>query len=214
MIRAKLNVYLAEDHNVVRKGMQRLLLSFHNVRLVKDAANGKELIALIEEEVPDVVILDVEMPVMGGIEASKIIINRFPSVKILILTMHHEAFFIGKLMEIGVHGFLSKSAEPEEVEKALQSIVDKDFYKNELVEKFLGKSRNTDNDEKYNKLTTRELEILVLICQEFSPSEISERLMISEKTFFNHRTNILEKTNVKNNVGLIRFALTKGFFEI
>jgi DNA-binding NarL/FixJ family response regulator len=214
MINSKLKVYLAEDHHVVRKGMQRLLNSFDQVAIVKDAANGKELISLIEEDHPDAVILDVEMPVMGGIEAAKIIANRYPDVKMLVLTMHNEAVFINKLMDIGVHGFLSKSAQPQEVEKALQAIVEKDFYKNELVKNALKNAHKDTTEDRYSKLTNREIEILLLICQELSPGEISERLQISEKTFFNHRANILEKTKSRSNVGLIRFAITNGIFTI
>ena len=214
MNKSKIKVYLAEDHHVVRKGMQRLLNSFERVDVVKDAANGKELLELIEEDRPDAVILDVEMPVMGGIEAAKIIADRYPAVKMLVLTMHNEAVFINKLMDIGVHGFLSKSAEPREVEKALESIVEKDFYRNEITTRALARSTGKVDDEKYGRLTNREIEILLLICQELTPGEISERLQISEKTFFNHRANILKKTMARSNVGLIRYAILKGFFKI
>ncbi|HTH55287.1 MAG TPA: response regulator transcription factor [Cyclobacteriaceae bacterium] len=214
-MKSKLKVYLAEDHNVVRKGMQRLLNSFEHVDVVKDAANGKELLTLIEEDNPDAVILDVEMPVMGGIEAAKIIADRYPSVKMLVLTMHNESVFINKLMDIGVHGFLSKSAEPQEVERALQAIVEKDFYKNDIATKALMNSGGRAAEEdRYSKLTNREIEILLLICQELTPGEISERLQISEKTFFNHRANILEKTKARGNVGLIRYAILNGYFKI
>ncbi|MBI1767877.1 MAG: response regulator transcription factor [Bacteroidetes bacterium] len=214
MIKPKLKVYLAEDHSVVRKGMQRLLNSFEQVDCVKDAANGKELLTLIEEDHPDAVILDVEMPIMGGIEAAKIIADRYPMVKMLVLTMHNEAVFINKLMDIGVHGFLSKSAEPQEVEKALRAIVEKDFYKNDIATKALLSINGKTTEAKYCKLTNREVEILLLICQELTPGEISERLQISEKTFFNHRANILEKTKARSNVGLIRYAILNGYFKI
>ena len=213
MIRSKLKVYLAEDHNVVRKGMQRLLSSFERIGTVKDAANGKELISLIEEDQPDAVILDVEMPVMGGIEAAKIIADRYPAVKILILTMHNEVVFINRLLDIGVHGLLSKSAEPKEVEVALDSIVEKDFYHNDIVKNALANPNAKDSGDKYCRLTNREMEILLLICQELTPGEISSRLQISEKTFFNHRSNILLKTSCRSNVGLIRYALLKGYFK-
>jgi DNA-binding NarL/FixJ family response regulator len=214
MTKAKLKVYLAEDHNVVRKGMQRLLHSFEKVDVVKDAANGRELITLIEEDSPDAVILDVEMPVMGGIEAARIIADRFPAVKMLVLTMHNEAVFINKLMDIGVHGFLSKSAEPQEVEQALKDIIEKDFYYNDIAAKALQNLTSKPDHERLAKLTNREVEILLLICQELTPGEISERLQISEKTFFNHRANILEKTKARGNVGLIRYAIVNGYFTI
>lgn len=214
MLRDRLTVYLADDHTVVRKGMLRLLKTFQRVKSVQDAANGKELLALIETAPPDAVILDLEMPVMGGVEAARHITSQFPEVKILILTMHTEVVFIHKLMDIGIHGFLSKSSGPDEVERALYAIIDKDFYKNEIVENAMRKTASMAATETTSKLSTRELEILLLICQELTPAEISERLQISEKTFFNHRTKILMKTRCRSNVGLFRFAVQRGYIEL
>ena len=159
-------------------------------------------------------ILDLEMPVMGGVEAARHITSQFPEVKILILTMHTEVVFIHKLMDIGIHGFLSKSSGPDEVERALYAIIDKDFYKNEIVENAMRKTASMAATETTSKLSTRELEILLLICQELTPAEISERLQISEKTFFNHRTKILMKTRCRSNVGLFRFAVQRGYIEL
>lgn len=206
-------IYLADDHNVVRKAMQRLLSTFTNISVVKEAGNGKELLALMEEELPDAVILDVEMPVMGGVEAAKQIADRFPTVKMLVLTMHNEEVFINKLMDIGVHGFLNKSSQPEEVEIALQSIIEKDFFKNDIIQQALEKSVIVP-EEKHDTLTLREIEILLLICQELAPAEISDRLHISEKTYFNHRANILEKSKSRSNVGLLRYAIQRGYFKL
>jgi two-component system, NarL family, response regulator DegU len=211
---SKISLYIADDHNIVRRGMARLLKSFNRVQEVVEASNGKELIALIKKKVPDAVILDIEMPVMGGIETAKYINEHFPSVKILVLTMHIEEVFISRLMEYGVHGFLSKSSEPEEVERALYSIVDKDFYRNELMDNVSSRRPHLQEEDAYSsKLSTREIEILLLICQELTPGEISERLQISEKTFFNHRANILKKANVRSNVGLLKFARHKGYID-
>ncbi len=213
MEKSKIKVYIADDHNVVRKGMMRLLGTFERVAEVKEASNGSELLKLMESSVPDAVIVDVEMPIMGGVEVSKQILDHFPAVKILVLTMHTEGVFINKLMDIGVHGFLSKSAEVEEVEKALYSVIDRDFYKNEIVNKAIAKSIYNRPEAKHSKLTSREIEILLLICQEYAPSEISERLSISEKTFFNHRGNIVIKTGARNNIGLYKYAIQRGYFS-
>ncbi|MBL7847733.1 MAG: response regulator transcription factor [Cyclobacteriaceae bacterium] len=208
-------VYLADDHTVVRKGMLRLLNTFSRVGQIGEAANGKELIQLVEARQPDAVILDVEMPVLGGIETTRYLAEHFPDVKILILTMHTEEIFVIRLMDLGVHGLLSKSCGPDEVEKALYAIVDKDFYRNDIMERALRKlESNVSVDKSYQKLTSRELEILLLICQELSPGEISERLQISEKTFFNHRANILSKVNCRGNVGLVKFAHEKGLLHL
>lgn len=208
-----IRVYLADDHPVVRKGMARLLKTFPRIKDVMDAANGRELLALIQHELPDAVILDIEMPTMGGVETARFIGENYPTVKILVLTMHTEEVFINKLMDLGVHGFLSKSVEPEELERALYSIVDRDFYRNNLVEEALGRYSRSAREEVYGKLSIREVEVLLLICQELSPREISDRLQISEKTFFNHRSNILEKTGARNNIGLLKYALQKGLLK-
>ncbi|MEQ1586224.1 MAG: response regulator transcription factor [Cyclobacteriaceae bacterium] len=208
-----IKVYIADDHPIVRQGMVRLLSTFKRVCDAKEAANGKELIDLLAAEPADAVIMDVEMPVMGGIEAARIISQRYPSVKILILTLHTEEVFVNRLLDMGVNGFLTKSTEPEELEKALYAIVDNDFYKNSIVENSLKKNHKETSNEHHTKLSTREVEILILICQDLTPGDISQRLQISEKTFFNHRANILEKTGARSNVGLVRFAIQRGYIK-
>jgi DNA-binding NarL/FixJ family response regulator len=208
----KINIYLADDHTFVRKGMSRLLKTFERVGEVAEASNGKELIALIKETSPDAVLLDLEMPVMGGSETAKFLVEHFPNIKIIVLTMHTEEFFILNLIEIGVHGFLSKNAEPEEVEQALYSVTEKDFYRNEIVNNAMlnGLKRTTS----VTKLSAREMEILLLICQEYTPAEISDRLRISEKTFFNHRSHILEKIEGRNNVSIVKYAFEHGLLDL
>lgn len=211
----KLTIYIADDHTFVRKGMIRLLNTFHRIGEIKEAANGKELIDLINSNAPDVVIVDLEMPGMNGFETSKYLVEHHPMVKILVLTMHTEEVFILNLMELGVHGFLNKNAEPEEVEQALYSVFDKDFYRNEIVNQALRNGiKRAPQVATSSKLSPRELEILLLICQELTPTEISVRLQISEKTFFNHRTNILSKIGVRGNVGLVKYAYQHGLIEL
>ena len=210
----KLKVYIADDHTFVRKGMTRLLNTFQRIGEIKEAVNGKELIKLVNDAPPDIAILDLEMPGMSGLETSRYLVDHCPEVKILILTMHTEEVFILNLMELGVHGFLNKSAEPEEVERALYSVFDKDFYRNEVVDKALRGAIRRMPDATASKLSPRETEILLLICQELTPPEISARLQISEKTFFNHRTNILAKIGVRGNVGLVKYAYQRGLLEL
>ncbi len=209
MMKNNLTIYIADDHTVVRNAMTRLLKTFSRIGEVKDAANGKELIKLIKEKTPDAVVLDIEMPVMGGIDTAQFLLSHFPDVKILMLTMHTEEAFIKRLIDLCVNGFLAKTTEPEEMERAIYSIVDNDFYKGDLM--------NSANlikktaDPTLEKLSNRELEILLLICQEYSPGEISTRLNISEKTFNNHRSSIIAKTGAKNNIGLYKYAVQHGY---
>jgi two-component system response regulator DegU len=208
----KLTIYIADDHTFVRKGMIRLLNTFHRVGEIKEAADGNELLKLVKQTQPDAVILDLEMPGMNGTETARYLVEHFPDVKVIILTMHTEEFFILSLIEMGVHGFLNKSAEPEEVERALYAVIDKDFYRNDFVNQALlhGIRRSSSP----SKLSPREVEILLLICQDFTPSEISSRLQISEKTFFNHRAHILNKIKGRGNVSLVKYAYQMGLLEL
>jgi two-component system, NarL family, response regulator DegU len=211
----QLKVYIADDHTLFRKAMVNLLRSFERITDVKDAENGKELLTLIKYEQPDVVIVDLQMPVMDGTETSAIILQKYPDVKIIILTMHDSNKFILHMMDLGVHAFLLKNTEPDELEKAIYAVADKDFYHNQLVASVL---RKNVNEKKMGQrptfqaaeLTDREKEILLLICQELTMKEIGQRLFLSENTVRNHRVNIMEKVGVNNIVGLVKYAYEAG----
>ena len=211
----QLKVYIADDHTLFRKAMVNLLRSFERITDVKDAENGKELLTLIKYEQPDVVIVDLQMPVMDGTETSAIILQKYPDVKIIILTMHDSNKFILHMMDLGVHAFLLKNTEPDELEKAIYAVADKDFYHNDLVVAVL---RKNVNEKKMGQrptfqaaeLTEREKEILLLICQELTMKEIGQRLFLSENTVRNHRVNIMEKVGVNNIVGLVKYAYEAG----
>jgi two-component system response regulator DegU len=133
-------VYIADDHTLFRKAMVSLLRTFERVSEVKDAENGKDLLTLIKTEEPDVAIVDLQMPIMDGAETCENIIHKYPNVKIIVLTMHDGGKFILHMMDMGVHAFLLKNSEPEELEKAICAVVEKDFYHNELVASVLRKN--------------------------------------------------------------------------
>ena len=211
----QLKVYIADDHTLFRKAMVNLLRSFERITDVKDAENGKELLTLIKYELPDVVIVDLQMPVMDGSETSAIILQKYPDVKIIILTMHDSSKFILHMMDLGVHAFLLKNTEPDELEKAIYAVADKDFYHNDLVVAVLRKNVNEKRmgqrpTFQAAELTEREKEILLLICQELTMKEIGQRLFLSENTVRNHRVNIMEKVGVNNIVGLVKYAYEAG----
>lgn len=211
----QLKVYIADDHTLFRKAMVNLLRSFERITDVKDAENGKELLTLVKYEMPDVVIVDLQMPVMDGTETSTIILQKYPDVKIIILTMHDSNKFILHMMDLGVHAFLLKNTEPDELEKAIYAVADKDFYHNDLVASVLRKNVNEKRMSQrptfqIAELTDREKEILLLICQELTMKEIGQRLFLSENTVRNHRVNIMEKVGVNNIVGLVKYAYDTG----
>jgi two-component system response regulator DegU len=210
-----LKVYIADDHTLFRKAMVNLLRSFERVIDVKDAENGKELLALIKFEVPDVVLVDLQMPIMDGAEASSHILQKYAEVKIIILTMHDSNKFILHMMDMGVHAFLLKNTEPDELEQAIYAVADKDFYHNDLVATVLRKNvkeRKSGQRPSFEQaeLTYREREILLLICQELTMKEIGQRLFLSENTVRNHRVNIMDKVGVNNIVGLVKYAYETG----
>jgi two-component system response regulator DegU len=210
-MKQKFRVYIADDHTLFRKAMVNLLQTFEGVSEVKDAENGKELLTLIKYEVPDVAIVDLQMPVMDGAETCENIIGKYPGVKIIILTMHDSDKYVLHMMEMGVHAFLLKNTEPDELEKALHSVVEKDFYHNEWVVSIMRKNvrsqrPNFNNDD----LTEREKQILQLVCRELSSKQIADKLSVSERTIENHRAAIMKKLSVKNTIGLVHYAYQSG----
>lgn len=211
----KFKVYIADDHTLFRKAMVNLLRTFDRVNEVRDAENGKELLTMIKYEEPDVAIVDLQMPIMDGAETCENIIKRHPHVKIIILTMHDSNKYILHMMEMGVHAFLLKNTEPDELEKAIYAVAEKDFYHNDLVAAVLRKNvteKKAGQRPNFRQadLTEREKEILMLICRELTIKEIGQKLSLSENTVRNHRVNMMEKVGVNNTVGLVKYAYEAG----
>jgi len=204
----KLTVYIADDQTLFRKGMVRLLKSFSYIQEVKEAANGKEIIKLVKAEAPDVILMDYEMPVMDGKEASAYILAHFPGVKIIMLSFHNENTHIIEMIQMGTHSYLLKSAEPEEVDRAIKAVIQNDFYSNELIASAMrqGLVKASTAKPKITSLSDREIEVLKLTCEELSSKEIAVRLNISDRTVQNHRANLIQKLGVRNTIGMVRFA--------
>jgi len=214
----KLKVYIADDHTLFRKAMVNLLQTFKQVSEVKDAENGKELLTMIKYDAPDVAIVDLEMPIMDGTETCENILQKYPDVKIIILTMHDSEKYISHMVDMGAHAFLLKNTEPDELEKAINAVIEKDFYYNELVQRILRKNVNDKKSSKNpliksNDLSERELHIVRLLCLELTNKEIGDRLGLAERTIENHRYRILEKLNLKSTVGLVRYAYENGIIK-
>lgn len=214
----KFTVCIADDHTLFRKAMVNLIRNFERVAEIRDAENGRDLLALVKAQPPDVVIVDLQMPVMDGAETSEAILARYPDVKIIILTMHDSEKFILHMMETGVHAFLLKNTEPDELEKAIYAVAEKDFYHNDLVASILRKNVKEKKGGLrpafgQSELTEREKEILLLTCQELTIREIGQRLSLSENTVRNHRVNMMEKIGVNNIVGLVKYAYEIGLIS-
>jgi two-component system response regulator DegU len=208
---------MADDHTLFRKAIIDLISSFACIQLVKGAANGKELLGLVKESPPDVAVVDLQMPVMNGAETCEALRRQFPQVKLIVLTMLDSERTVLQMMEMGVHAFLLKDCEPTELERALQAVVEKDFYHNDLVANALRKRLldrgSTRSELKSQNLTEREKQIVLLVCEELTNKEISSRLEISDNTARNHRVHIMEKLGVKNIAGLVRYAYETGLIR-
>jgi two-component system, NarL family, response regulator DegU len=214
----KLKIFIADDHTLFRKAMVNMIQTFPNVGEVKDAENGQELLTLMKYSVPDVVIVDLQMPVMDGTEATEMISQKYPDVKIIILTMHDSEKYILHLIELGAHAFLLKNTEPEELEKAIESVIEKDFYHNDMVASVLRKNvveKSMRKRPTFNPtmLSDREKEILILVCRELTNKEIGQKVSLSENTVRNHKSNIMEKLGVNNTVGLVKYAYESGLLK-
>lgn len=207
-----ISVLVADDHTLFRKGMSMMVKTFPGIRSVKEVENGQKALDVLKEETIDILLLDLEMPVLDGWETSKKVVAKYPNTYIIMVSMHDSLTLISDLIEIGVHSYLLKSADPEEVQRAITSVIKNDFYYNQLVAKALrqkvkqgGLSKPLFSDR--GQLTKREIEILELICQELTMKEIGERLFLSEQTIHTHRKNLMKKTEAKNAVGLVKFAI-------
>jgi len=212
----KIDICVVDDHQIFRKAIMRLLTSLPRIGDVTEAANGSECLQKMADRLPHVVLLDLEMPVMNGIDCASQLIQKYPNLKIIILTMHDSEKYMLYMLELGVNSFLLKNTDPDELERAIYSVVDKDFYHNDLLATVLRKSMKTKLQSErpefsaLSELTPRERDILRMICEEKTMKEIASALSISEKTAHTHKLNIQSKLKVKGTVGLIKSAYEFG----
>lgn len=212
----KIGIYIADDHEMFVEGIS-LSLAINGAIIVEASANtGSELIELLEKKCVDVVLLDINMPEMNGFEAAKIIVKKFPSVKIIALSMFLEKKYIQELIDIGVSGYILKNTKILELEKAIILIASgKKYFSNDVGLKMLNAQTNNEYPqgfllEQQHGLTEREIDVLKLIVQENTTSEIAVKLFISVHTVETHRKNLIKKVKVKNIAGLVKYAVQNG----
>lgn len=211
----KIKLLIVDDHTMFLQGIISLLEQEPNINIVDKAVNGIEALEIIKKSAIDLIILDISMPAMDGIELSKILKKQHPQIKILILSTHSNAMIISRLIRIGVNGYLLKNAEKEELLKAINTIASgENYFAEELEEKhFTNNSRIEKQSSHITELSSREKEILVLIAQEYNTAEIAEKTFISLNTVNTHRRNLLSKLNAKNTAGLVKYAVENGLVD-
>lgn len=203
----KLRIIIADDHPLFSQGVIQVLSTRKNLEVIGQAENGKAALELIRRELPDIAILDVQMPEMDGFEVAKIVRTEKLSTKIIFLTMFNQESFIKKVFEIGVKGYILKDSAITDILKCIEAVSEDNFYLSPQVSHFLLSMNIKEKHAGKEDLTQSEKRILKLIGQGKSSKEIAEELFISIKTVENHRSNICKKLNITGNSALLKYAL-------
>lgn len=205
-----IKIIIVDDHEIFRNGLKMVVNKLKFTQIVGEASNGMDFLELIRTTPVDIVLMDIEMPVMNGIDATKIALKEQPGMKIIALTMFNEADYIQSMIDAGVKGFLLKNIKKEILSKAITSIYNgSNYYSEELFEFFtkqISKSASEKQDSVF-EFTRREKEILQLMAEGLNNKEIAKVLFISERTVVGHKTNMLAKTGCKSTLGLLSYAI-------
>lgn len=216
---SNIRVLLVEDHTILRKGLCSLLENEYGIEVIGEAENGREAIEKAENLLPDVVVLDISLPLLNGLEVTRQLKKRFPEIKILILTMHTSDEFVFEILNAGAKGYVIKKAAPNELVSAIHAVyLGQSFFSPEIskmmLDRMVEKGQLTDESDVNEILTEREREILQLVAEGHSSRTIAEMLFVSLKTVENHRANIMKKLDIENLAGLIKYAISKGIIQI
>lgn len=213
-----ITIAIADDYKIFRDGLKICFAGDQNLKVTMEADNGEELLEALKTEQPEIIIMDLNMPLLDGMEATKQIRKKYENIKILVVTMYDNEKFIIHLMENGAHGYLLKNAEPKEIIKAIYALHENGYYFNDLVNKALLKKLVLKNNLKpsFNhniELTEREQEVLKMICEEKTAAEIGKEIFLSPRSVEGIRTRLIEKIGVRNTAGLVMFAVKNGLSE-
>ncbi|MCW3788108.1 response regulator [Plebeiibacterium sediminum] len=211
-----LHIIIVDDHDLFREGLKFLLSTSSFISHISEAKNGDEFINSIQSTVPDIVLMDIEMPVKNGIEATKEALQIFPSLKIIALSMYAEENFYRDMIDAGARGFLLKNSKFKDVEQAIADVYDgKNYFSPEILNSIIKNlNKNSTSNKENTELSKREQEVLFHICKGLSNQEIADVLYISKRTVDKHRENILLKSQSKNTAELVVYAIKKQYFEL
>src|SRR6201995_4928278 len=213
-----IKVAIADDHKIFRKGVVLSLRPYTNIKFVQEAENGQELIEGLAASEPDVILMDLRMPIKDGIETTKLVAKQFPHIHIIALTMYEDERFVSHMMEIGANGYLLKSADPSEIKRAIIEVATKGYYLNNFVNRILLKKSHvrTKTIPSLNTeitLNDREREVVRYICMEFTAQEIAQKIDVSPRTVEAIKDRLMERFGAKNPAGLVFFAVKNNLID-
>jgi len=210
----KISVYIVDDHQLFRQGLKLLLSNLNYIGAVYEAENGQQFIDNLRSNTVDIALLDIEMPLMNGIEAAKKAVDIQPGIKIIALSMYSDKNYYLSMVEAGACGFLLKNSNFQEVEKAIVDVYnDKSYISIEILNDIL-KNPPKSNAANQEELTARETEVLNFICKGLTNNEIADRLRVSKRTIDKHRENLLLKTHSGNTANLVVYAIKNGYLTL
>ncbi|MEZ4828319.1 MAG: response regulator transcription factor [Bacteroidia bacterium] len=212
-----IRIGIVDDHTLFRNGMKALIEDMEGIEIVLEANHGNELLGKLRDNQPDVILMDIEMPVLNGLDATKAVKQNYPDIKTIALSTHDDDNFILAMIQEGACGYLLKTSEEDEVELAIKMVMEKGFYFNDrvsvaLVKTFTQQSQINSKPKESIDLSERETKVLKMICEELTTSEIADKLNLGKRTVDGHRLDLLRKTGSKNTAGLVIFAIKNGYF--
>ena len=209
-----IRVMLVDDHDLVRTGIKRLLEDHPNIKIVGEAVSGEQALDQLTENDPDVVLMDINMPGIGGLEATRKLLQRKPKLKIIVVTMHEDDMFAQRLLKAGAMGYITKGAKVDEILQAVQAVMDNQRYICPSIAQQIALSQVAEQDSSpFESLSERELQVLLMMMDGQTISAISEKLCLSPKTVSTYRTRLYAKLGVQNDIELARLALQHGVVE-
>jgi DNA-binding NarL/FixJ family response regulator len=212
-----IRILIADDHQMFIDGLKSLLEHAEGIEIVGEALDGVEVLYKLEKQPADIVLMDINMPKRDGLATTKLVLEKYPDTKVIMLTMFNTPEFIQGLADVGAHGYILKNTGKEELMAAISAVSSgKTFYSQEVMQTMLRQnSKKTADGKTINdpNLSKREIEVLKLIAQEFTTQEIADKLFISQHTVETHRKNLLDKIGAKNIAGLVRYAIQAKMVE-
>lgn len=215
----KIRALVVDDHTIVRDGICALLALAADIEVVGEAENGREALEKVKQLAPDVVLMDIAMPIMGGLEATHRIRKEFPETKVLVLTQYDEKEYIFSIIEAGAQGFISKTAASSELASGIRAVHHGDSFLSPIaakvfVEDFQLGAPMRGKQDPYHQLTEREREVLKLAAEGYTTKEIADILVVSPKTVEGHKTNLMDKLDIHSKTDLIKYAIRKGIITV